>query len=273
MPELPEVETVKEGLKKILKPEITIRDVVFRRKDLRSPLPLKAKNKIIAQAITNIERRAKYILIHTENSLIVSHLGMTGSWRVELSKKALRTHDHVLLGLSDDSFLIYNDARRFGLFDIIDQESLKTDKRFSLLGPEPLSDGFNKDYLFAKTRQKKIAIKQFLMDQKNVVGVGNIYVCEALFVAGVSPLLPAGKLKVKQAERLVLAIQKILKQSIKSGGSSIDDYRTVDDKKGSFQQKHKVYGRKGKACFKCHSLLTMQFLSGRSTFWCETCQK
>lgn len=273
MPELPEVETVKEGLKKILKPDVRIVSVQFLRKDIRSPLPFKSIDTIIGQKIISIERRAKYIVIELGGAIVISHLGMTGTWRVETSTKKLKTHDHVVLGLSDKRFLIYNDPRRFGVFDIIPKTKFATDKRFRELGPEPLSSDFHFDYLWAKSRKKQVPVKSFLMDQRIVVGVGNIYVCEALFMAGVSPTLPAGKLKAGQIDGLIDAIQKILKQSIESGGSSISDYKGVDEKDGSYQDNHMVYGRKGEPCRKCSHPISVKVISGRSTFWCVKCQK
>lgn len=274
MPELPEVEIVKEGLKKVFKPEVLIDEIVFRRKNLRSLLPYKEIKRVLGQPVTSIERRAKYIIMNIGGAeCLVSHLGMTGTWRVELSDKKLKVHDHIVMRLSDKRFLVYNDPRRFGTFDILSKEQFSRDKRFSQLGPEPLSDDFSLDYFFKKSRNKKVPIKSFIMDQRVVVGVGNIYACEALYEAQISPFVLAGKLKTEQIETLIKSIQDILKKSIESGGSSISDYAQVDEKKGSYQDNHKVYGRDGQTCHKCRAIIEVKVISGRSTFWCVKCQK
>lgn len=273
MPELPEVEIVKEGLRRVLVSGVTISNVAFRRKNIRSPLPLKSVHKIIGQPLTVIRRRAKYIIIETPNAAIISHLGMTGTWRAESHPTTFKTHDHVVLELSNGMLLVYNDPRRFGVFDIIDLDKLNSDLRFRELGPEPLSTDFDFDYMWAKSRKKTAPVKSFLMDQRIVVGVGNIYACEALFEAGVSPLVPAGRLTSEQITRVIAAVRRILQQSIEAGGSSISDYTGVDEKEGSYQDNHLVYGRKGEPCHKCSHPISVKVIAGRSTFWCVKCQK
>lgn len=274
MPELPEVETVKNGLKKNLKPGVTISKVEFLRADLRNILPVKFKNKIVSQPIIEISRRAKYILIKCEHVVIVSHLGMTGTWRIEKgSKKNKRAHDHILLYLSNGQRLIYNDPRRFGIFDIIDTDKVSTYSAFQKLGPEPLSEKFSSEYLFQKSRKRNVPIKSFLMDQAIVVGVGNIYACEALFKAKLSPFLKAAKLTAAQCSDIVKDVKAILSQAISSGGSSINNYYSVEASPGSFQDEHFVYGRKGQSCRKCRGVIQVAVISGRSTFWCVNCQK
>ncbi len=271
MPELPEVEVVKEGLKKLIKPTDPIEQIEFLRKDLRWNLPHSFTEKIKGQKILKLFRRAKYILLETEKFYLISHLGMTGSWRKDTQRKQ---HDHIVLSLESGTQLIYNDPRRFGVFDIIVKETLKKDKKFVHLGPEPLLvDEFHGTYLFSKSRRRKVPIKAFIMDQKVVVGVGNIYASEALFLAGIRPLASASRLTKVQSEKLVTAIQRVLKAAIDLGGSSIRDYKQASGESGGFQEQHFVYGRGQQACRKCRGLIRSQFLSGRNTFWCVKCQK
>ncbi len=272
MPELPEVEVVKEGLKKIIKSSDSVKNIEFLRKDLRSPFPFKIAAQLPGQKILKLHRRAKYILFETKDYFIISHLGMTGSWRKE--QKTQKVHDHIILTMISGVRLVYNDPRRFGIFDIIEKEKLKNDKRFRILGPEPLNeDEFTADYLFKTTRQRKIPIKSLIMDQKVVVGVGNIYASEALFHAGIRPLARAEKLKKMDCERLVPAIQKVLAQAIELGGSSIRDYVQANGESGGFQDNHYVYARSAEPCRKCRGAIRSQILSGRNTFWCVNCQK
>lgn len=273
MPELPEVEIVKEGLKKHLPPQLPILDILFWRKNIRGPLPQKTIKNIIGHTVVNIERRAKYILIEIADYYIISHLGMTGTWRVEESLAYRKDHDHVGIQLHPQKFLIYNDPRRFGVFDLIKKDNLMKDKRFSKLGVEPLTKNFNVSYFLEKSKNKKINVKQFIMDQQIVVGVGNIYASEALFATQISPLKCVQDLKKTEIEQLIYNIQKILKKSLSRGGSSISDYSGVDQSKGSYQNNHKVYGKKGQPCPKCSHPIFMQVISGRSTFWCVKCQK
>ncbi len=271
MPELPEVEVVKEGLKKLIKPSDPIEKIEFLRKDLRWKLPHAYVEKLKGQKILNLVRRAKYILFETERFYIISHLGMTGSWR---NDSHLQRHDHIVLTLVSGLRLVYNDPRRFGVFDIIVKDKLPNDKKFIHLGPEPLlEDQFNAAYLYLKSRKRKIPIKSFIMDQKVVVGVGNIYASEALFLAGIRPLASASRLTKVQSETLVKSIQKVLHQAIDLGGSSIRDYKQANGESGSFQDHHFVYGRHKQTCHRCRGLIRSQVLSGRNTFWCVKCQK
>lgn len=272
MPELPEVEVVKEGLKKIIKPSESIKKIEFLRKNLRGPLPFKKLGSIEGKQILSLERRAKYILFETTDHWLVSHLGMTGNWRNKNTK--IKLHDHIVLTLASGTRLIYNDPRRFGIFDIIDKKNFEKDKRFSILGPEPLLEyEFTAEYLFKTSRKRKIPIKSFIMDQKVVVGVGNIYASEALFHAGIRPLARTEKLTRYQCELLVKAIQKVLAEAIAQGGSSIRDYVQANGSSGGFQENHFVYAREGEPCRKCRGLILSRILSGRNTFWCVNCQK
>lgn len=271
MPELPEVEVVKEGLSQLIKPSDPIEKIEFLRKDLRWKLPHTMADKVSGQTILKLFRRAKYILFETQDFYIISHLGMTGSWR---QGKELKLHDHIVLAFNSGTQLIYNDPRRFGIFDIIPKTKLKTDKKFVHLGPEPLvAEEFNADYLFAKSRKRSVPIKSFIMDQKIVVGVGNIYASEALFLAGIRPLARTSKITRVQSQNLVAAIQKVLTEAIQLGGSSIRDYKQADGSSGGFQEQHFVYGRDQQTCRRCRGLIRSQVLAGRNTFWCIKCQK
>lgn len=273
MPELPEVEIVKRGLEKALSPKVTITKVKFHRRNLRNILPVKNKKLIINQRILKISRRAKYILIEFDEAVLVSHLGMTGTWRVEKGENQFKDHDHIVMHLSNGQKLIYNDPRRFGIFDIVSSDKIEQYKPLAKLGPEPLSKSFSADYLFNKSRKRQVPIKTFLMDQTTVVGVGNIYACEVLFLAGISPHLKASQLTRTMSERLVRYIKEVLQKAINLGGSSINDYYSVDEEPGSYQDLHFVYGRKSQSCRKCSELIQVEVISGRSTFWCVHCQK
>lgn len=270
MPELPEVEVVKESLVAILSLPRRIESVHFLRYNIRNVLPVDKVQWLEGQELLTIERRAKYLLFQTQDFYIISHLGMTGSWRLNGEPEK---HDHVHVKLSGKDVLIFEDARRFGVFDIIKKTDLRGDVRFSHLGPEPFDKSFNFKYLFQISRNKKVPVKTFIMDQKVVVGVGNIYACEALYKAGISPMVQAGRLSEKKYQVLVQEIRKILKKAIKKGGSSIRDFKQAEGKSGYFQDEFDVYGRKNKPCRKCGSKIKVQVLAGRSTFWCVKCQK
>lgn len=278
MPELPEVEVVKRGLEKAAFGEVKTTSPkicawVFHRKDLRDPIPLKKLEALKGARIQRITRRAKYLLLETDRGIVVSHLGMTGSWKIYPSKKQvkLEKHSHVELHL-ENCVLVFSDPRRFGVLDFVETKNLEQSVRFSHLGPEPLEDVFSADYLLGKVRGKEALIKVLLMDQKIVVGVGNIYASEALFQAQISPLMKGRNLSKQQANIIVTAIKNVLAEAIRQGGSSINDYIQVDGEKGSFQQQHFVYDRKGQKCRQCGNKIKSSVMGGRSTFWCPTCQ-
>lgn len=269
MPELPEVETVKTGLAKILQARPKIKKVDFLRKDLRYPLPVHKKSQLIAQQILNLQRRAKYILFETEDFFIISHLGMTGSWR--LGRALKNNHDHIAIEFDNNKSIVYRDPRRFGIFDFIKKENLPKDKRFSHLGPEPFD--LEDDYLFQLSRKRKVPVKNFIMDQKVVVGVGNIYASEALFLAGISPIVQASRVSQDRYKRLAKEIKNVLKRAIKSGGTTINDYIQTEGEMGYFQNSLNVYDRKGEPCTNCGESIKLRVLAGRSTYWCKKCQK
>lgn len=277
MPELPEVELVRRQLESCLCLPQTITDVSFSKFDLRTPFPRKQKNHIQNQTVTSIERRGKYLILRFKSGDgVLTHLGMTGHWRIENSAYTPQTHDHVVLSLegvqsSRAQTLIYNDPRRFGFFELL--EGQKTHRLLQNLGPEPFSPQFSAEYLYEKVHARRAPIKNLLMNASLVVGVGNIYASEALFLARISPLKSAHRLRLKDFSVLVLEVQKLLKKAIEKGGSSFDDYRHVSGERGSFQKHFSVYDRASEPCLICATKIRKKVLSGRSTFWCPTCQK
>lgn len=270
MPELPEVEVVRRGIENLVQDHPAIVSFKFLRKDLRDPIPTRALEGLVGAKIDKIMRRAKYLFIVTSKGAILSHLGMTGNWRNEPAE-SLRTHDHIIMRLSNGVTLIYSDPRRFGMFELVRGE-IKNSTRIKNLGPEPLEDSFAASYLFQKSRKRQICIKTFIMDQKNVVGVGNIYASEALFRAGVRPTKKAAKVSLQECERLVCAIRVVLEEAIQAGGSSIQDFRSTQQESGYFQTKFAVYDRAGEPCVKCATPIKSQVIGGRNSFWCSSCQ-
>lgn len=268
MPELPEVETVRAGLERLLQ-GAAIRRALARRADLRTAIPRLAT--LAGRRITAVRRRAKYLLIDTDGPSILNHLGMTGQWR-ELGADGPRTHDHVVLELTDGRRIAFNDARRFGLFELCraDRGHAALDE----LGPEPLDAGFDGAVLrAAAARHRRAAIKAMIMDQRVVVGVGNIYAAESLFRAGIRPTLAAGRVAGPRLERLAAEIRGVLSEAIAKGGSTIDDYRQVNGLSGLFQNSFAVYGRAGKPCQVCGTVIRNRTIAGRASCWCPACQR
>lgn len=274
MPELPEVETVKRQLEAVLI-GATIDSVMLRRKNLRIAFPKDFSKTLSGKRIKHIERRAKYLLFYFTNSddVLIAHLGMTGRFSVEKKMPArFAAHDHVVIKLKDGRIIIYNDARRFGLMTLAKANKLDKHALFKDLGPEPLSKDFSEVYLRAALAKRKGPIKPALMDQRLVVGVGNIYASESLFLTKTNPKLAAHK-AVKQAPELIFAIRKVLNDAIRSGGSSLRDFVHVSGEAGYFQHEFKVYGRSGKPCLTCNIPLRSIQQAGRTTFFCPSCQK
>lgn len=273
MPELPEVETVRSGLEQAIN-GAQIKTVLLRRKNLRVPFPVGFAGALEGRVIQSIGRRAKYLLLYLDSGeVVIAHLGMSGRFTV-LPKKptSFNKHDHFVAGLADGRYLIFNDARRFGLMTLTPQSKLNQHKLLRHLGPEPLSEDFSAEYLARVLKTRKIAIKPALMDQELVVGVGNIYASEALFDAGIDPRKPASQ-AAKDAEKIVLAIRKVLKAALASGGSSLRDFIDITGGSGYFQHEFKVYDREGKSCHACGSNIQAIRQAGRSSFFCPACQK
>ena len=270
MPELPEVETTRRGIAPHIV-DCTILECVLRTAKLRWPLDPALCQLLPGQKICSVERRAKYLLLRCDQGTIILHLGMSGSLRMVPAGTTEKKHDHVDLIFSNGQCLRLTDPRKFGAFIYTDDDP-HNHKLLRQLGPEPLTDFFNGDYLYNSAKGKKQSIKQFIMDQKTVVGVGNIYASEALFRAGIRPDRAAGKVGLERYRILVLAIKEILNQAISAGGTTISDFNQADGKPGYFKQQLQVYGRSGEPCVVCGHPLHNQRLGQRSTFFCPTCQ-
>ncbi len=246
-------------------------EITFYRKDLRHKIPIKLIQELSGSEIKKIFRRAKFIIFEFAEASIVSHLGMTGFWRLENLNWIKRKHDHIAIRLVADRFLVYNDARRFGEFNYF--LASKVSSRFKNFGPEPLSLDTDFNKLTTDFKKLKTFIKVALMNQKNLVGVGNIYASEALFKAKIKPTRTANRITQLEYTRLWLEIQTVLQKAISAGGSSIQNYQNGYGEKGSFQSQFAVYDRAKQMCLICGSKIKSATLGGRSTFWCLVCQK
>lgn len=272
MPELPEVENVCRNLSQIVGcNESTIGKWIFFSSKIRYKLPKRKLESCSGKKIISIKRRAKYILISLDELTIISHLGMTGSWRSESKNWQKRKHDHVAFQYSQDRYLVYEDARRFGFLEVLD--NCRLENRFSELGPEPLAIGADLKNIAKELKKTSTPIKSAIMNQKYIVGVGNIYASESLFRAGIHPLKKCSEISIVKLSNLIMEIQNVLSEAIKKGGSTINNYRNGLDQAGNFQKDFFVYGRAGEACLKCKNIVKQVVLSGRSTFYCEKCQK
>ncbi|HWB48768.1 MAG TPA: bifunctional DNA-formamidopyrimidine glycosylase/DNA-(apurinic or apyrimidinic site) lyase [Stellaceae bacterium] len=275
MPELPEVETVRRGL--ALK--MTGRKIVtaeLRRQDLRRPFPPMLAHRLTGAAIGKLSRRGKYILIELDdNGTLLLHLGMSGRITAGTADTPHARHDHVVLTLDDGTVVRFNDARRFGLLDYMRRGEEAAHPLLAEMGPEPLEPGFDGKYLAGKLAGKMTPIKAALLDQKVVAGLGNIYVCEALYRAGLSPRRLAATVTGARAQKLAAAIKATLTDAIEAGGSSLRDYVQADGELGYFQHKWAVYGREGEPCPGCTCKEGVQRIaqSGRSTFYCARKQR
>lgn len=283
MPELPEVETVLRGLAPVLEGR-TIAKAKVNRPDLRWPFPENMAGRISGQKISKLWRRSKYILadLSSGESLLV-HLGMSG--RILISGDLLGTfvhdhpaaqkHDHVVFDIDNGARVTFNDPRRFGAMDLLSTNGADHHPLLRDIGPEPLSNAFNETYLIGRLKGKKSAIKSVLLDQKIVAGLGNIYVCEALYRAGISPKRLAGKTAETRLAALVPIIRQVLDEAINAGGSSLRDFRQADGELGYFQHSFNVYGREGLPCVTdgCDYVVQRIAQSGRSSFYCTNCQK
>lgn len=281
MPELPEVETVMRGLEPVLI-NAEIKTVVKRRKDLRIPFPAKMKSRLEGRKVTGLTRRAKYILATLDDhNILVIHLGMSGRISIVPEKEDYNPekHDHLILELKSGVHIVYNDPRRFGMVFMVAEKDLANHPAFEHLGPEPLGNDFSGPVLEARLKDKKTSIKQALLDQRIVVGVGNIYACEALYKSGITPTKRAGLVKGKKSEELVKAIRSVLNKAIKAGGSTLKDYRHADGELGYFQHQFSVYDREKQTCPSCDCDIEKTggvkriVQSGRSTFYCPRKQK
>lgn len=279
MPELPEVETVVRGLR----PDLEGRRLVHveaRRPDLRIPIPPDLSTQLTGKTVRAVTRRAKYILIAMDDDLLlIIHLGMSGRMFIDQGDPALQAHDHVILKTDRGVTIRLNDPRRFGLVTLDHVDTLDKHRLFAGAGPEPLGNSFNGPALAAALKGRRSPVKAALLDQKTVSGLGNIYVCEALFFAGLSPKRLAANVSGKQAERLVTSIKQVLSKAIDAGGSSLRDYVQPSGELGYFQHQWAVYGKEGEACPGCDCDIARTggvrriVQSNRSTFYCPRRQR
>jgi formamidopyrimidine-DNA glycosylase len=293
MPELPEVETVRRGLQPVME-GFLIAKAEARRKDLRFPFQKDFIERLQGQTVTGLGRRAKYLMADLgSGDVLLMHLGMSGSFRVVADEPTQspgqfhhprsehRAHDHVVFHMSSGASIVFNDPRRFGYMKIIARHALEHEPLLKGLGPEPLGNEFDATMLARACADKKTSLKAALLDQRVVAGLGNIYVCEALFRSQLSPRRSAATLATRKneptdhAKRLVTAIHGVLNQAIKAGGSSLRDHRQTSGELGYFQHSFQVYDREGEPCqtAKCSGIVKRFTQNGRSTFWCPKCQK
>ncbi len=283
MPELPEVETVKAGIAPVMEGKIIARTEV-NRPDLRWPFPDRMAERLAGQRVLGLRRRSKYILVDLASAeTLLIHLGMSGRMLVSghtvgdfhHPHPAPAKHDHVVLHMDDGVRITFNDARRFGAMDLMDTEDQEDHWLIKDLGPEPLGNAFNESYLVDRFEGRNTPVKSALLDQRIVAGLGNIYVCEVLFRAGIHPARKAGKISAKRVASLVPLIRDVLAQAIAAGGSSLRDYRQSDGELGYFQHVFQVYDREGDACVtpRCEKEIQRIVQSGRSSFFCPQCQR
>jgi len=269
MPELPEVETSRRGIEPHII-DTRISRVIIRNRSLRWPISKSVDRNLTDSTITSVTRRAKYLLINTEQGAAILHLGMSGSVFIVDRDTPASVHDHVDIELETGKSLRFRDPRRFGSLhwsnDPLQHKLLRS------LGPEPLSDQFDGDYLWANSRGRRVSIKQFIMNAHIVVGVGNIYASEALYLAGINPRRASGRVALHRYETLAGAIKEVLSSAIKAGGTTLRDFYGGDGEAGYFQQKLQAYGREGEPCRQCDTPIAAIVQGQRTTFYCKQCQ-
>ncbi len=287
MPELPEVEIVKQSLDKNIKLK-KIKKIIIRNRNLRYRIPSEFEKFLKNKIIIKIDRFSKYIILHFDSNLFcIVHLGMSGT--IHLIKKNKKNkisntsfysspnlpskHNHIEFSF-DNLKMVYNDPRRFGFFILVKSKK-DLNRKFSHLGPEPFSQSFNINYVYNYFKNKKKNIKNFLLDQSFVCGIGNIYASEILFFCKINPLKKVKMLKIKECKKIIYYSRLVLKKAINKGGSSIRDFKDITGKQGSFQKDFKVYQREHLKClkYKCHGIVNKKIISNRSTFFCNICQK
>ncbi len=283
MPELPEVETVKRGLAPAMEGAVIARAAV-NRPDLRWPFPERMAERLTGARVNQLRRRSKYILADLDSGeTLLIHLGMSG--RMTVSGDPLgqfahdhpqaEKHDHVVLDMDNGARITFNDPRRFGAMDLLDTATAEQHKLLAVLGPEPLGNDFHEDHLIAAFKGRNTPVKSALLDQGIIAGLGNIYVCEALFRAGISPRRKAGQISATRVAALVPIIRAVLEDAIRAGGSSLKDFRQASGELGYFQHTFDVYGRENAPCRRegCTGTVTRITQSGRSSFYCVKCQR
>ncbi len=283
MPELPEVETVRQGLVPVLEGRKFAR-VIARRGDLRFPLPPKFAERLTGRRVEKLTRRAKYILAYLDSGeVLIMHLGMSGRFSIEGAKVGsfvhatpeAGKHDHIVFETDKGARVTFTDHRRFGMMDLFKASEVSTYKYLAELGPEPLSSDFSPAMLDEALKGKRTPIKAALLDQRVVAGLGNIYVCEALFRTGISPKRLASTIVGERSQKLVPEVKAVLRAAIKAGGSSLRDYKQANGELGYFQHSFLVYDREEEPCLKkgCSGVVRRIVQSGRSTFFCAACQR
>lgn len=277
MPELPEVETVRTGLAAAVQGKRLV-DVQQRRKDLRVPFPQGFVERLRGRRLVEVARRGKYLLWHFDDgTVLLAHLGMSGRMMVRQGAAPPASHEHVAFRFDDDTWVLFSDPRRFGLMTLTTTAEAAQHPLLAAMGPEPLEDSFDTEYLARVFRDRKAPLKNALMDQRLIAGLGNIYVCEAMFRAGLSPFRAAGSLRKPAVARLVAAIKAVLHDAIAAGGSSLRDYRRASGELGLFQHRWGVYGREGQKCPGCRPgwrcTVEREVQGGRSTFYCPRLQR
>jgi formamidopyrimidine-DNA glycosylase len=270
MPELPEVETTLRGIEPHLLNQ-TISRVVVRDPRLRWPVPAEV-SRAEGQQLVRLQRRGKYLLLKLQQGGLLIHLGMSGSLRVLQRPAIPKKHDHFDLELQNGVCLRFNDPRRFGAFLWLDGD-MQSHELLQDLGPEPLSDEFKAEYLYRRSRRRKLAVKNFIMNGHIVVGVGNIYASEALFMAGIHPQRAAGRISRARYESLVEAIRDVLERAIRRGGTTLRDFVNSDGAPGYFAQELLVYDRAGSDCFQCGTKIAQKVIGQRSSYYCPVCQR
>ncbi len=270
MPELPEVETTLRGIEPHLLNQRIAR-VIVRDPRLRWPVPAAVK-KAEGQVFVSLNRRGKYLLLKLEQGGLIIHLGMSGSLRILQRQSSPEKHDHIDIELENGVCLRFNDPRRFGAFLWVDG-AMESHELLRDLGPEPLSKEFTADYLYHRSRTRRVAIKNFIMNGHIVVGVGNIYASEALFMAGIHPQRAAGRVSRRRYEGLVAAIRDVLSRAIKQGGTTLRDFVNSDGAPGYFAQELLVYDRAGSECFQCGAAVRQKVIGQRSSYYCPACQR
>ena len=293
MPELPEVETVRRGLAPVMEGAV-IERAELRRPDLRIAFPVRFAERLAGRRVVGLGRRAKYLLADLDDGIaLVMHLGMSGSFRIEAeggaatpgryyhARAKLKAHDHVVFHMSSGVRIVFNDPRRFGLMDLVPRAELDGSRHFKAMGMEPLGNALDGAALARLFAGRALPLKAALMDQRLIAGLGNIYVCEALWRARLSPERAAGSLATKAgkptaaADRLAVAIREVLEAAIAAGGSSLRDHIRTDGELGDFQHSFAVYDREGEPCLRhgCRGIIRRAVQSGRSTFFCPVCQR
>jgi len=270
MPELPEVETTLRGITPHINQSKVCKVNIYNA-NLRWPIEAGLNKLLCHKIVNNILRRGKYLILEFDNGSLLLHLGMSGSLRVVPPQTPLLKHDHFEIVFNNNKILRLRDPRRFGAV-IWTFNNWKEHKLISKLGPEPLSDDFNTDYIFAKTRKKSVAIKSFVMNSHIVVGVGNIYASEALFIAGIRPTTKAQRVSKTKLDKLVESIKQTLRKAIQSGGTTLKDFVQADGSPGYFEQQLFVYGRAGEDCSRCGETIKQKIINQRSSFYCPNCQ-